>query len=144
MSRRPPRSTLFPYTTLFRSVEAIYEGLPIILPTDTVYGLACSPYDPEPVALMYALKGRDASKPTALLAGDLDALQAALPELDRRSVEPYLPGPYTLVVPNLSRHFPWLTGPTPAAIGGRVPDLPPPAPAAPAPGGAECATSPDG
>src|SRR5438067_10010566 len=61
MSRRPPRSTLFPYTTLFRSVEAIYEGLPIILPTDTVYGLACSPYDPEPVARMYALKGRDAS-----------------------------------------------------------------------------------
>ena len=95
------------------AVEALYEGLPIILPTDTVYGLACSPYDPEPVARMYALKGRDASKPTALLAGDLDALQAALPELERRSVEPYLPGPYTLVVPNPARRFPWLTGPTP-------------------------------
>jgi len=26
MIRRPPRSTLFPYTTLFRSVEAIAEG----------------------------------------------------------------------------------------------------------------------
>ena len=109
------------------AVEALYEGLPIILPTDTVYGLACSPYDPESVARMYALKGRDASKPTALLAGDLDALQAALPELERRSVEPYLPGPYTLVVPNPARRFPWLTGPTPEAIGVRLPDLPPPA-----------------
>src|SRR5690349_24213097 len=26
MIRRPPRSTLFPYTTLFRSVERIYSG----------------------------------------------------------------------------------------------------------------------
>src|SRR2546427_10872586 len=25
MIRRPPRSTLFPYTTLFRSLEAIFE-----------------------------------------------------------------------------------------------------------------------
>jgi L-threonylcarbamoyladenylate synthase len=122
-------------------VEAIYEGLPIILPTDTVYGLACSPYDPEPVARLYALKGRDASKPTALVAGDLDALQAALPELDRRSVEAYLPGPYTLVVPNPARRFPWLTGSTPAAIGVRVPDLPPAAADVLARVGAVCATS---
>src|SRR2546425_2478636 len=30
MIRRPPRSTLFPYTTLFRSVlhEFVYEGIP--------------------------------------------------------------------------------------------------------------------
>src|SRR3712207_7481856 len=27
MIRRPPRSTLFPYTTLFRSVEALGDGL---------------------------------------------------------------------------------------------------------------------
>src|SRR3989449_4513211 len=27
MIRRPPRSTLFPYTTLFRSLEADFEGL---------------------------------------------------------------------------------------------------------------------
>lgn len=122
-------------------VEAIHEGLPIILPTDTVYGLACSPYDAEPVARLYALKGRDPSKPTAILAGDLDALQAALPELDLRSVEAYLPGPYTLVVPNPARRFPWLTGATPAAIGVRVPALPPAAAEVLAQVGAVCATS---
>src|SRR5256885_4093681 len=27
MIRRPPRSTLFPYTTLFRSVECLFESL---------------------------------------------------------------------------------------------------------------------
>src|SRR3712207_8266067 len=28
MIRRPPRSTLFPYTTLFRSLRALLHGLP--------------------------------------------------------------------------------------------------------------------
>ena len=31
MIRRPPRSTLFPYTTLFRSNEAAACGLPLVL-----------------------------------------------------------------------------------------------------------------
>src|SRR3712207_7982655 len=29
MIRRPPRSTLFPYTTLFRSLEAVGQALPV-------------------------------------------------------------------------------------------------------------------
>src|SRR5438874_13650027 len=29
MLRRPPRSTLFPYTTLFRSNELLQEGVPL-------------------------------------------------------------------------------------------------------------------
>src|SRR2546430_14698217 len=29
MIRRPPRSTLFPYTTLFRSVRSAYSGGPL-------------------------------------------------------------------------------------------------------------------
>src|SRR5256885_11957297 len=31
MIRRPPRSTLFPYTTLFRSVHAYLEGRPVLV-----------------------------------------------------------------------------------------------------------------
>src|SRR2546422_6406773 len=30
MIRRPPRSTLFPYTTLFRSHMAAHEGMPVV------------------------------------------------------------------------------------------------------------------
>src|SRR5258708_11906435 len=36
MIRRPPRSTLFPYTTLFRSQAALYAGLPQSVPCVTV------------------------------------------------------------------------------------------------------------
>src|SRR5205809_5547038 len=32
MIRPPPRSTLFPYTTLFRSVEAVVHGPELIVP----------------------------------------------------------------------------------------------------------------
>src|SRR2546425_6948130 len=37
MIRRPPRSTLFPYTTLFRSIEALNLRNPIYRPT-AAYG----------------------------------------------------------------------------------------------------------
>jgi L-threonylcarbamoyladenylate synthase len=60
--------------------------------------------------VLYELKGRDRSKPVALLAADVDALVAAVPGLDRSVLERYLPGPYTLVF---------------GAVGVRVPHLPP-------------------
>src|SRR3712207_7373663 len=40
MIRRPPRSTLFPYTTLFRSREREVAGLLEVLREDLVQGLA--------------------------------------------------------------------------------------------------------
>src|SRR5256885_13222730 len=41
MIRRPPRSTLFPYTTLFRSVRAA-DSLPTVTRATSVAGLAVS------------------------------------------------------------------------------------------------------
>src|SRR5258708_19373531 len=44
MIRRPPRSTLFPYTTLFRSVDATNAvDLPSFTPTDLGHDLAGEP-----------------------------------------------------------------------------------------------------
>src|SRR3989441_13357941 len=40
MIRRPPRSTLFPYTTLFRSILSPANGAPLAVPTqDMVLGI---------------------------------------------------------------------------------------------------------
>ena len=111
-------------TDVHVAVAAIRARRPVILPTDTVYGLCAWPFRPEPVERLYRLKGRDRAKPIALLAADLDALVAALPELDLTLTEGLLPGPYTLVVPNPERRFPWITGDKPDAIGIRVPELP--------------------
>lgn len=111
-------------TDVHAAVAAIRARRPVILPTDTVYGLCAWPFRPEPVERLYRLKGRDPAKPIALLAADLDALVTALPELDLTLTEGLLPGPYTLIVPNPEHRFPWLTGDNPGVIGVRVPDLP--------------------
>src|SRR3712207_7540852 len=55
MIRRPPRSTLFPYTTLFRSLVAF--------PTETVYGLGAHALDEAAVRRIYWAKRRDPSDP---------------------------------------------------------------------------------
>ena len=89
------------------AVAALRAGRAVILPTDTVYGLCALP---EYEDVLYGLKGRDRSKPVALLAADVDALVAAVPGLERAALERYLPGAYTLVI---------------GTVGVRVPNLPP-------------------
>ena len=108
------------------AVLAIRAGEPVILPTDTVYGLCTTPYSAAPVERVYRLKGRPEMQPTAILASDVDMLFECVPELRGRVgllVRALLPGPYTLVLPNPARRFRWLTGDRPEAIGVRVPEL---------------------
>jgi L-threonylcarbamoyladenylate synthase len=111
------------------AADAIRAGKAVILPTDTVYGLASAVHIAAPVEELYRLKGRDADQPSALLAADLEMLFECLPELRGRDGEliarTLLPGPYTLVLPNPARRYPWITGSTPEAIGVRVAPLPP-------------------
>ena len=109
-----------------QAVAAIQAGRPVVLPTDTVYGLCASPYREEPVLRVYRLKGRPVWQPSALLCSDLDMLFECVPELRGRAgliARALLPGPYTLVLPNPARRYRWLTGARPGAIGIRVPLL---------------------
>ena len=105
-------------------VAAIRSGGLAIVPTDTVYGLAASPLAEEPVRRLYRVKGRTGLQPTALVAASLDALHDSLPELSERDAAiaaALLPGPYTLVLSNPARRFPWLNGWSLETIGLRVP-----------------------
>jgi L-threonylcarbamoyladenylate synthase len=107
-------------------VEAIRAGQPVILPTDTVYGLCADAYSEESVRALYRLKGREEFQPTALLSADVDVLLDAVPELrglGGKIARALLPGPYTLILPNPGRRFRWLTGARPDTIGVRVPEL---------------------
>jgi L-threonylcarbamoyladenylate synthase len=124
--------------------DAIRAGLPVILPTDTVYGLCASPFTWEPSDRLYKLKGRDPLQPSALLAADLDRLFESLPELLGREAaiaRALLPGPYTLILPNPARRFRWLTGKDQDTIGVRVAELPAQAQRVVAAAGAVVATS---
>jgi L-threonylcarbamoyladenylate synthase len=102
-------------------VAAVRAGQPVVLPTDTVYGLCADAFHEEPVRRLYRLKGREDVQPTALLVADEDVLVEAIPELRGHAI---LRGQYTLILPNPARRFPWLTGGRPQTIGVRVPRLP--------------------
>jgi L-threonylcarbamoyladenylate synthase len=109
------------------AIDALRKGRPVILPTDTVYGLCASPYREEPIARLYRLKGRPEGQPTALVTASVDMLLECVPELRGRAAviaRALLPGPYTLVLPNPAQRYRWLTGGRPDRIGVRVPDLP--------------------
>ena len=109
------------------AAAALRAGKPVILPTDTVYGLCAAAHEPEPTERLYRLKGRDPAQPSALLAADLDTLLECVPELRGRAEQiarALLPGAYTLILPNPARRYPWLTGSSPDAIGVRVAPLP--------------------
>ncbi len=98
-----------------------------ILPTDTVYGIACAAYLRPAVERLYALKQRPASQPTAIMCGSVENLLSnVLPEARERAgaiLQAVMPGPVTLIVPNPARRFAATCGDTPEAIGVRVPVL---------------------
>lgn len=102
------------------------DGGVAVFPADTVYGLACDPHSADAVHRLYALKGRPAAKPAAIMFFGLDDALAALPELGvhtTRALRHLLPGGVTVLLPNPAGRFPLAGGPGRAALGLRVPRL---------------------
>ena len=100
----------------------------MILPTDTVYGLCALGRQREPTERLYALKGRDSSQPSALLAADLEMLFECVPELRGRAGVDRAraaAGPVHADPPEPGAPLPLAHAATnPDAIGVRVPELP--------------------
>jgi hypothetical protein len=90
-------------------VRALGRGGSAIIPTDTVYGLVAGAHLRDACDRLMALKGRDTSRPAAVLCATVDTLfTTALPELYGRAgvrARRLLPGPVTLVVPNPGGRF---------------------------------------
>jgi len=102
------------------AVEAIGAGRPVVLPTDTVYGLCSSPLAPESLS---RLKQRTPDQPIALLASQVEILVELVPELPEDVLHSLLPGRLTLIFPNPEQRFPLLAGSRSDTIGVRVPEL---------------------
>lgn len=85
-----------------RAVQVLRDGELVILPTDTVYGIAADVRDDEAVRALYAAKRRDPSIPLQLLFGRDDALlgrYAVVTEAARRLIATLGPGAWTIIVP---------------------------------------------
>jgi L-threonylcarbamoyladenylate synthase len=90
-----------PESDWVRAAEAARRGEPIVVPTDTVYGLGAVLSAPGAIDELFALKGRSFAQPLAVLVADADQA-AELGRLDaaaRAVVERFWPGPLTVVVP---------------------------------------------
>ncbi len=86
---------------LDEAVSVLQRGELVIVPTETVYGVAADARIPGAVERIYAAKDRDERKPIAFLAADLaqvEALCGPLLPAARKLAKAYWPGPLTLVL----------------------------------------------
>lgn len=104
--------------------ERLHHGDVIALPTDTVYGLACSANDPHAIQKLYEIKGRDEQKPVAVCVSSIAHLKhwSEASHLPDALLTRLLPGAVTIVL-NKSKHLnnPFLN-PGIQKIGLRIPD----------------------
>jgi L-threonylcarbamoyladenylate synthase len=105
------------------ALGALDAGQAIVIPTDTVYGVAARPEVPGAVAAIFRAKGRPEEKPLPVLAADQHAAHAVA-ELDERALalaERFWPGPLTIVLPRAAG-FEWdLGGRAEGTVAVRVP-----------------------
>jgi L-threonylcarbamoyladenylate synthase len=88
-------------STIDEAVTALRRGLPIVMPTDTVYGIAAQVDLPDAIAAVFAAKGRPSERPLPVLGHDVASLRQVV-SFDERALalaERFWPGPLTLVLP---------------------------------------------
>ncbi|MEI8243587.1 MAG: L-threonylcarbamoyladenylate synthase [bacterium] len=86
---------------LRQAADLLLSGGVVVIPTDTVYGLAAHPAHAAAVRRLYTIKGRQESKPIALLATDATAVQqfgAQLAPVAVQLAAAFWPGALTLVL----------------------------------------------
>ena len=105
---------------------AIGRGELVVMPTDTVYGLAADAFDSSAVQALLDAKGRGRQSPPPVLVKGLDTLAAlteSVPDLVRPLLDEFWPGPLTVIFraqPSLS----WDLGETRGTVALRMPSHP--------------------
>lgn len=86
----------------WRRCRFLHAGRLVIVPTDTVYGVAADPSNPAAMERLFEAKGRPRGKPVALLAASMQQVigfGTTLHPVARALAERYWPGPLTLILP---------------------------------------------
>ena len=107
------------------AVDVLLRGGTVILPTDTVYGVAALASLPGATDSLFALKDRSAGVPIAVLVADEHQARtvAQVPSADAaRWMAELWPGPLTLVLPRASAAMGLALGGDGDTVGVRCPD----------------------
>ena len=104
--------------------RAISEKKCIVLPTDTVYGIAADAFSPLAVTMLLASKGRSRQMPPPVLIpriNALDGLAADVPADARALAQAFWPGGLTLIL-HAQPSLDWDLGETKGTVALRMPD----------------------
>ncbi|WP_078083160.1 L-threonylcarbamoyladenylate synthase [Microbulbifer mangrovi] len=113
MSDTYPLSVPYNALTIASAVRALAAGGVIAHPTESVWGLACDPGNPDAVARLVQLKNRPLEKGLILVSGDADDFSGMLHNLtgdQRARIDATWPGPVTWLVPHFDQVPPWVSG----------------------------------
>lgn len=105
------------------AVDAIRRGELVVLPTDTVYGVAADAFSAAAVGTLLEAKGRSRDMPVAVLVGSwrsVDGLTDRVSGDLRQLVETFWPGGLTIVVRHAAT-LAWDLGETRSTVGLRMP-----------------------
>jgi len=105
------------------AVGALQRGELVVLPTDTVYGLAADAFSPGAVSTLLEAKGRSRDMPVPVLVGawsTLDGLADDVSPRTRELVQAFWPGGLTLVV-RAAASLSWDLGETRGTVAVRMP-----------------------
>jgi len=106
------------------AVDAIEAGDLVVLPTDTVYGIAADAFKADAVQRLLDAKGRGRDMPPPVLISvveSLDALATDIPESGRKLCQEFWPGPLTVIC-HAQTSLMWDLGETQGTVALRVPD----------------------
>jgi L-threonylcarbamoyladenylate synthase len=87
-----------------RAKTVVEDGGLVAFPTDTVYGIACDPYNEDAINRLYAAKSRDRLKALPLLLSDasmVGRVARTIPECAKQLGVRFWPGALTLVLPRV-------------------------------------------
>ena len=104
--------------------QAISRGELIVIPTDTVYGVAADAFSPTAVQRLLDAKGRGRDQPPPVLIGSpetLVALAESVPEPVQRLIDAFWPGGLTIVLP-AQPSLVWDLGETKGTVAVRMPE----------------------
>lgn len=105
-------------------VAALARGDVVVIPTDTVYGLAGRFDNPRAIRRIFEIKKRPPDKPLPVLASSMSSLSgvATFDPLARKLAASFWPGPLTLVLPRAEGFDADLGAGERETVGVRVPE----------------------
>jgi L-threonylcarbamoyladenylate synthase len=105
------------------AAAALRKGELVVLPTDTVYGVAADAFDPAAVASLLAAKGRGRQAPPPVLVGTVRAAAALVEDFGAAGddlIDQFWPGGLTLVC-RARQSLVWDLGDTKGTVAVRMP-----------------------